>query len=152
MVCQFFLPLLPLGHIVIQLINLGAADDPAVPFLLEGRSLAAGRFQFFYFFIDVPDFLFQLFPALGTVGRELRYVGQFLHVLHGILPPLIHVPGSQRHSYLFDLLLRFFYAQAQPFLNFMGLLFLFLQGCKFFFIVGQFMDFTVEVAVPATGY
>ena len=135
MIRQFFLSLLPLGHVMIQFINLGTTDDPSVPFLFESRPFAAGRFQFLYFFIDFPDFTFQFFPALSPVGRELRHVGQFLHVFHGILAPLVHVPGRQRHGYFFNLLLRFFNAQAQPFLDLMGLLFFFLQRCKFFFII-----------------
>ena len=71
MIRQFFLSLLPLGHVMIQFINLGTTDDPSVPFLFESRPFAAGRFQFLYFFIDFPDFTFQFFPALSPVGREL---------------------------------------------------------------------------------
>ena len=107
---QFAQRLLPLWYFMIEGVDLGAANHPAVPFRLKGRFLADGRFYFLNFFIYIAQLIFQVAPALSCVGGKLGDRCQVLHVLHRFLAPFVDIPRRQGHGNLFDLLLRFFNA------------------------------------------
>ena len=145
MVRKFFQPLLPFTDMVSHGVELGAAGQPAVQRFLEGRAFAARRLELADLFVNGLDVLFQLGPFLRAVSGELGYIGQGLHMLHGVLAAFIDIPGSDRHGNPFDLLLRFFDIQADAVLDFMRRLFRFLQAGEFIFIVGHAGNAAVEI-------